>query len=398
MAAQRSVSREVEISMSTDPNQAEKSNLASVTFVHDLNLLYLPVRLNQDGPFWFILDTGAQATIVDLEVAKSARMEDQGIDGQAGGAGAAVAQLSAAKNVALKVKGITVPFEQMLVVHIGPMSAYVGRPVHGILGYDFINRYVLEIDYTLRKLHLHDPRTYHYTGNGEIIPLTIRNQLPHIRARLKMPNRRIVDANLIVDTGASNTLLLSTSFVQARALLSADFFTVADLVAGAGGPSPGVAGRIVELGFGAVRIRRPPVYFSNSKEDTLADLLGADGVLGAEVLRRYRVIMDYANKRMILEPHRSNTETYDEAVAGMVLRAEGADFNIIKIAAIAETSPAAQAGLFVEDQLLEIDGKTVQSFSFEGLNRSFTEVKDRRLLIQRGERRLLITLKPQPLP
>lgn len=385
--------------MSTDLNEAQKSKLASLAFVQNLNLIYLPVSLNNDGQFWFILDTGAQATIIDLEVAKRARVEHQGIAGEAGGAGAATAQLSAAKNVALKFNGLTVAFEQMLVVPIGPMmSPYVGRPVHGILGYDFINRYVIEIDYARQQLHLHDPRTYHYAGNGEIIPLTIRNQYPHIRAWLKMPNRTSVDADLIVDTGASNTLLLSTSFVEAQALLSADFVTVADLVAGAGGPSPGVAGRIAELGFATVRIKRPPVYFSNSKQDTLADLLGADGVLGAEVLRWYNVILDYTNKRMILEPNRSINEPDDEAVAGMVLTAEGADFKIIKIAAIAEKSPAAQAGLFAEDQLLEIEGKTVQSFSFEELYRSLTKPKASRLLIQRGQERLRITLKPQPLP
>jgi Aspartyl protease/PDZ domain len=391
--------REVEIHMSTDPNEAQKSKLASLAFVQDFNLLYLPVSLNKDGPFWFILDTGAQATIIDSEVAKRARVEYQGIDGEAGGAGEATAQLSAAKNVALKVSGLTVPFEQMIVVPIGPMaSPYVGRPVNGILGYDFINRYVIEIDYARRQLHLHDPRTHHYTGNGEIIPLTIRNQYPHIRAWLEMPNRTRVDADLIVDTGASNTLVLSTSFVQARALLSADFVTIADMVTGAGGPSPGVVGRIAELGFGGVRIKRPPVYFSNSKQDTLADLLGADGILGADVLRGYKVILDYTNKRMILEPDRSINEPYEEAVAGMVLKAEGADFKIIKIAAVADKSPAAQAGLFAEDQLLEIEGKPVQRFSFEELYRSLSKPKASGLLIQRGQERLWITFKPQPLP
>ena len=143
-------------------------------------------------------------------------MDYQGIDGQAGGAGEATLQLSVAKNVALKVNGLTVPFEPLLVVPIGPMmSPYVGRAVHGILGFDFINRYVIEIDYAGQQLHLHDPRTYHYTGNGEVIPLIIRNQYPHIRAWLRMPNQTNVDADLIVDTGASNTLLLSTSFVEA---------------------------------------------------------------------------------------------------------------------------------------------------------------------------------------
>lgn len=74
--------------MPTDPNEAQKSKLTSVAFVQDFNLLYQPVSLNKHGPFWFILDTGAQATIIDSEVAKRARVEYQGINGQAGGAGA----------------------------------------------------------------------------------------------------------------------------------------------------------------------------------------------------------------------------------------------------------------------------------------------------------------------
>ena len=47
--------------MSTDPNE-EKSKIASLAFVQSLNLIYLQVSLNKDGPYSFILDTGAQAT------------------------------------------------------------------------------------------------------------------------------------------------------------------------------------------------------------------------------------------------------------------------------------------------------------------------------------------------
>ena len=59
----------------------------------------------------------------------------------------------------------------------------------------------------------------------------------------------------------------------------------------------------------------------------MPDRLGADGIIGTEILRRYKVIWDYPHSRVVLEPNNRVSEPYEYNMSGLSLVADGIDFN-----------------------------------------------------------------------
>ncbi|MCI0388933.1 MAG: aspartyl protease family protein [Acidobacteria bacterium] len=378
------------------PDTAGAGKLASIPFVLHLNLIYLKISVNGSEPCWFILDTGAQVTIIDSEAAQRSALKYENLSGQASGAGAETLSVAVASSVSLSLSGFKTSFDQLYVVPIGQIvSPFAGRATHGMLGYDFISRYVIEIDYAERRIHLYDPQTYQYTGKGEVFSLSIANNHPLIRVELRMPGGKTAEANLIFDTGAAPSLLLLTSFVEEQGLMASGGDKIPDLTGGAGGLSPAVAGRIEELRFGKVAVKNLVAQFSQSKEDVLAQFPETDGVLGAEILRRYTVIWDYSRSRMILEPNRFQNDPYDTAVAGLLLKAESPDYKLLRVAGVADGSPAAAAGLRAEDRILKIDGKATERLTLKVVAKMFAQPKTYQLLVQRGRARLKLMLTPR---
>ena len=62
--------------------------------------------------------------------------------------------------------------------------------------------------------------------------------------------------------------------------------------------------------LGRFLLKDPPVGLSLDKEGSGASEEN-DGLIGGEIFRRFRVILDYSRQRMILEPNKSFNDPYD---------------------------------------------------------------------------------------
>jgi C-terminal processing protease CtpA/Prc len=117
-------------------------------------------------------------------------------------------------------------------------------------------------------------------------------------------------------------------------------------------------------------------------------------VIGGELLQRFKVIFDYAHKRMILEPNAGLAEPFEYDMSGIRLRAEGEDFKTLKVRRVVENSPATEAGLREGDLISAIDGKPTVELSLSQINHMFKqEGKEYLLVINRGEEKKQIKLK-----
>jgi hypothetical protein len=294
---------------------------------------------------------------------------------------------------------LDVLFRQVVVAPINAMlSPYAGRAVNGILGYDFLSRYVVEVDYAGRQVHLYDPDFYHYTGPYEPLPLSLINQHPHLKGVLTLPDGSSIEADFILDSGAAPALLLATPFVEAHGLLSSGLVAVPELAAGVGGAAPVMVGRMPALGFGPWRFENLTTYFSQSKGDAIAELLQADGIIGGQILRRYRVIWDYPHEQVILEPQLPGRSLKETAISGMLLKLAGTDYRRFMVDGIAPGSPAAEAGLLAGDRLLSVNDQWTLGLELDELYRCFTGGRRHRLLIERSQTHLsrILDLRRQP--
>jgi len=70
----------------------------------------------------------------------------------------------------LSIGGINIPNQPLAALK---MNAPPGFDFDGIIGYDFIKAFVIEIDYEKETLTLNEPGRFVYRGKGEIIPLNL---------------------------------------------------------------------------------------------------------------------------------------------------------------------------------------------------------------------------------
>lgn len=372
---------------------------SSVPFDLNFNQIYLQVRVNDSDPLWFIFDTGAQITVIEREVAAKLKLQIQGSVPGGGGAGENKVEISLAGNVSIRLPDIETPIP---LVAIAPLALllepHVGRKVHGVLGFDFISKYVFEIDYAARMMRIHDPSSYLYSGSGTIIPISIVDNHPQVRATILAEGKGAVEGDFIVDTGAAGAIDLTTPFVDKHKFLTSGGPFFQGFVVGVGGVSKQSFGRLNQLRLGTISLEKPLAAFWQDRSGAMSGLLNADGIIGAEFLRRYTVIWDYSNKRMILEPNSHLKELYKpdmSVTSGMLIAAEGSDFRRFRIKAVIEDSPAGKAGLREGDQIVAFNNKPAEGFSLEQVRQLILNARSLRLLVKREEKRIEAILHPK---
>jgi Aspartyl protease len=171
------------------------------------------------------------------------------------------------------------------------------RREDGIFGASFFRRFVVEIDG--QKVTLHEPASFSYTGNGEILPLKIRQQTAVLEATLPLPNREPVKGQFELDLGCTGGLCLAHDFVESNHLLEAAGDTSGTERRGIGGGAGIREGHLPELLIGKNRVLKPSTSFFTGGSPAEK---GMAGHIGWEALRKFKIIFDYSRQRLILEP------------------------------------------------------------------------------------------------
>jgi hypothetical protein len=363
-----------------------------IPFQLSSNVIFLQVRVNGSEPLWFVLDTGAPATILDANRARTLGIKVSG-DGDVEGAGGNTVAAGMAKNVSFSLPGVDFQAREVGVLPLSSLNRYVGRVVEGILGHNFFMRFVVEINYAARIINVYDPKGFQYSGTGDSIPLELKDNAPAVRARLNLPGRAPVDGNFRIDTGGSHALILQTTFVKTQKVLESISKTIAAPAAGVGGETFVRLGRVQSLQLGRFALEKPVTTFAQSAKGVLAnpDLTGN---IGGGILRRFKVIFEYRNHRMILEPNDRLREQFESDMSGIVLTAEGVKLDAFTIFYVTENSPASEAGLRVGDVITAIDDKPSSALALDDVREMFKQNGREHLLsIKRGEQASQVKIK-----
>lgn len=376
--------QELEKSVSSADLQFASGQRASrIRFERVGNFVYLHARVNDSEPLWFLLDTGATASYFDAERAKALGLGRDNF----------------AKGVSLDFPGVKL-FNQKFLPQRLSFGIYNGHAVDGLLGYDFISRFVIEIDYVSNTVSLHEPNGYKYSGSGEVVPLTLLEddsggKVPLAQVKIRQQGRAAVEGKFIADTAVRSAVSFNTPFVDAHKLLQSAGQTI-QVPLGGGAmvrESKQLIGRVPNVQIGRFTLKNPVAIYFQDKQGVVASP-EFDGVVGAEILRRFKVIFDYSRRQMILEPNRyiSVPEEYD--MSGMLLIAEGTDSKTFKARRTIENSPAILAGLREGDIISAVDGKPASKFTLEQVRQMFKRKGRSYLLtVERGEQKIQTTIR-----
>ncbi|MGA6955494.1 MAG: hypothetical protein WBY73_10330, partial [Candidatus Acidiferrales bacterium] len=114
-------------------------NAAQIPAYFVRNLIFVPVRVNGSKTFLFELDSSAATSSLDPERAAQLDVKLQ----QAGGADASAA---AVRNVVLELPGLQIPVASLPEISRQNFAEQTGQPSFGVLGKDFFDRVVIEVD------------------------------------------------------------------------------------------------------------------------------------------------------------------------------------------------------------------------------------------------------------
>ena len=262
-------------------------------------LIFVKVLIN-DQPMSFVFDTGAEFTL--LNSSRVSKLGLQAVGTFATGAGGGDVVVSFVPGVTTKLGGATVSDQIIGAVLLDALEAPLQRPLDGILGYDFISRFVIEIDYAKQQMRLFDRAKYQHTGAGKPMPITLEDSTPYFEAKVEVPGKGKLPGHFVLDTGCLCDVQLFTPFVDQHALLTAfPEAKQAGYSAGAGGTTNQMTTTIPSLELGGWMIKDPKTELSRDKHGATADPETA-GLIGSLVFKRFVLVLDYKGKQVFLDP------------------------------------------------------------------------------------------------
>lgn len=375
-------------------SSSQPARLARIPIEINGNHVLFEGRVNDSGPLWFTLDTGAAASVVNLRRARELGLQLTG-SGRAQGAGG-TAQSARLSNVTLTVPGAEIKNLNLMALALDAIEATAGRTMDVIIGAELFQRYVVEVDYAARFITLYDPQSFSYAGTGESLPLKFFFNHPYVTGQVNIAGMEPVEGDFVIDVGSGFGITFHPSFVKGHRLLERMTKTVQTKARGVGGEFSLSVARVESLQLGRFKLEKPVAAFPQTTGFIAKE--GAAGNIGGLILRRFKVIFDYPHKRMILEPGAGFNEPFDFDMSGLGLITDAPDFKTVRISRVMEESPASEAGLKTDDVILEVDGRAATEFTLHALREMFRkEGKLYRLKIKRGEETLEVELKTRRL-
>jgi hypothetical protein len=370
---------------------------ARITFDPNKHVIWIPVRVDGGRPLSFALDSAATSSVIDWDRAEELKIPFTSLgERRDAGTGDGTSRGGRTGPVRLAFPGATLDLPAMGVVPLRGVSETYGRRMDGLIGADLLARYVVEFDWEQRRLALDEPATFRYSGEGAVVPLIVAGGAPFVRLVVSVQGAAPVEGIFLIDCPHPGTIIMNTPFVRDNGLLDAARKNLPRLVTqfaeGVGGKSEILHGRITEVKLGPFPLREVVVAFSQAKAGSLARPEFA-GILGAEILRRFRVVLDFSRERMILEPKASLSQPFRYDASGIRLRSSGEDFREFRVTGVIDRSPAERAKLQEGDRVIRINGTPAETLSLgeilEVLKREGETVS---LRVQRGSQQLDVEL------
>ena len=372
-------------------NNPKKKSI-SIKFKTSSNLIIIPVAINNSDTLNFILDTGVRYPIItELPFVNKLNLNYlQPISVKGLGEGE---QLTAYKsgNNTINIEGM-VAFNQeihMIINENFQISHILGIPVHGLIGFNLFKDYVVKIDYDQHIINLTKPEYFAYKERERdiVLPLTLEQGKPFVTTNIVTDKNEDVQVKLLVDTGASDALWLSTNSDSRISLPENNIETF--LGRGLSGDLYGKKGRIGAIWVGPLVLYEPIVAFpDNEMVDRLIGDNDRNGTLGAEILRRFYVTIDYPGKRLILRPNANLKDEFNYNMSGLEVINPMPGAPIFLVSDIRKNSPAYYAGIQQDDQIIAINNSSNKTLTLNDINLLFQSQEDKRIkmtILRNGE-------------
>lgn len=336
------------------------------------------------APFNFIMDTGSGAISLDSSTTAEFKIphlpSGRTINGIAG-----IREVDVSKNNRLAFPGLTLDSLDFYINDYEILSSVYGEKIDGIIGYSFFSRYIVKMNFDSMKMEVYEPGKIIYPKTGVLLhPLFTALPIQP----LKIKDKRRVNANFYIDTGAGLCFLMSKQFVEDSAILEKKRRPIAVQVQGLGGKKEMLLTIIKQVQIGPYKFRKVPTNILDDEFNaTSYPFLG--GLIGNDILRRFNIILNYPARQIHLVPNSHFNDEFDYSYTGMNMYF--VDGEIVADDVI-EGSPAEKAGLKKDDIIMAVNSNFSNNIStYRNLMQTVGDKVT--LLVSRDKQPIIISFK-----
>lgn len=384
------------------------------------NLPIVNVEIN-GTPLSFILDTGVKSTILfSLEAADSVQLRNTSpVQLQGLGPGGAVEALKSLNNE-VKLGGAVDWSHSLFIIFDSSLnfSPRMGIPIHGILGNEFFQNFIVKINYSSQMITIYDPKKYPLKPckKCEDLDLNFVGSKPYISLKVASQEKQ-QDVKLLIDSGSSDVLWLfdEMDFISENPKnYFKDFLGL-----GLSGNIFGKRARIPEVILGRYILQ--DVNTSFPEEDAILKARyyqDRDGSIGGGFLSRFTVTFDYGHHRVRFKKNHRFKDPFNYNMSGLTIEHQGMELvkqerqaavkanrpnendNIVRnsvsittevqftlvpkyvVADVREESPAALSGIQRDDEIVSINGKPSYQYNLNELIEMFSSDEGKKIYIE----------------
>lgn len=352
------------------------SQVTSIPFTKD-GLVYIAVHTpEKDTPLNFVFDTGASTAVMDKATAKQIGITADTKQYATGASGSQEYEI--AVNRTLTIADVAFDQLNLVLVDLQELSNRSGIQIDGIIGYDVISRYVTQFDFANKKLHLyHSTEDIKDTSEYTTHKIHMGSAIPMVSIDCAFNDGTKVSGDFLFDSGANLGILFNTPFAKEHQL--ADKFNKSITISSRGltATSTSVIGLTKNVSLLGNTFTNVPVSLSQSTQG-VSSQKGFAGILGADIINRFDMILDYKKKKLHLKPNQYYKDAFDVPLVGFSIKKS--DKKVV-IGDVIENTEAAQKGIQSGDQLLSINGT------------SHTDLKPYRELLKKEGKTVQLALK-----
>jgi hypothetical protein len=280
-------------------------------------LILLPVQINGSDTLQFIFDTGIENSFIcelepdeaiELNQAREVRISHSSSRDT-------IDAIQSSGN-RLRIGDLGLDDQEFIIFtrNLLQLSRRMGTRVHGLLNLQAFTGFITEIDYERQLMTLYQPGYFRDNKSLEgyvSLRMDLAGGVPCIAATV-LPEKGISHpVKLILDTGAGHALSLDAGSVPGYSLpaTSQPAFLGWDF----SGPVSGRVARISGVEMGPYHLREVQVSYPDQQASFSGNTgEGPNGRLGAEVLRRFKLILDFPAGRIHLQASEAFGDAFGE--------------------------------------------------------------------------------------
>lgn len=346
---------------------------------------------NSDEELDFIFDTGDGLSVLSLEAAERLNIRSDKKVAETSAGGRVTGYL--VKHNALHLDKIEIDNVKLYETSLNHLETAIGRRIDGIIGYDLLHNFVVEVDYNSMEFHIYNSDKYKYSGNGTSMKIQFKHAIPYVPGKVVLTNGDLLKGDFYLETGARTDLDFNTPFVNSKGLKDRVGDTYSYLVTGLSDhETVHTRGRIKNFSIKGFDFENLPVGLSQELGGIQGDTEMA-GIIGNEILHRFNIVFDYKNRKMWWSKNSKFDERFFVNSSGILLQLDKS-LSKLMVHQVNAGSPAEEAGVLTNDEITEINGKPFSDCNLVKVRDILSsETGEVSLRLIRGSKMLKVDLK-----